>query len=75
MEPIVKGYKSIGRNEICPCGSKMKFKFCCLNKIKAKERAVYEDIGRRRRAVEQASYLARRMRNNPPKKVSQIILP
>jgi hypothetical protein len=23
----------VGRNEACPCGSKMKFKYCCLDKI------------------------------------------
>lgn len=25
---------SVGRNESCPCGSKRKFKHCCLRKIK-----------------------------------------
>lgn len=28
---IVSGRK-IGRNEYCPCGSKMKYKYCCLRK-------------------------------------------
>lgn len=24
---------NIGRNEDCPCGSKIKFKYCCINKV------------------------------------------
>src|SRR3974390_1256100 len=23
--------KKIGRNDLCPCGSKLKYKFCCLD--------------------------------------------
>ena len=27
------GYKHIGRNDLCPCGSGKKFKKCCLVKL------------------------------------------
>lgn len=27
-------YVGVGRNELCPCGSSMKFKKCCINKTK-----------------------------------------
>lgn len=30
-QPITKAIGRVGRNEPCPCGSKKKFKFCCLN--------------------------------------------
>lgn len=25
---------TVGRNNLCPCGSKMKFKFCCEKDVK-----------------------------------------
>ena len=28
---IVREYKKIGRNDLCPCGSGKKYKNCCLN--------------------------------------------
>lgn len=28
----IKGVMSVGRNELCPCDSGMKFKFCCWKK-------------------------------------------
>jgi hypothetical protein len=31
-EPIRREHPKIGRNEICPCGSGLKHKRCCLNK-------------------------------------------
>lgn len=30
--PLIKEYK-IGRNDPCPCGSGLKFKKCCINKL------------------------------------------
>lgn len=36
-----------GRNELCPCGSGLKFKKCCLNK-KARTRSVTIDLGVKR---------------------------
>lgn len=29
--PIVRDNKKIGRNDPCPCGSRKKFKNCCMN--------------------------------------------
>jgi hypothetical protein len=31
-QPIRREHSKIGRNEICPCGSGLKYKRCCLNK-------------------------------------------
>ena len=31
------GFKVVGRNELCPCGSGRKYKKCCLEKDKAKD--------------------------------------
>ena len=31
-------YSSVNRNDPCPCGSGRKFKACCHDKVKAKER-------------------------------------
>lgn len=28
-EPYVRESKKIGRNEMCPCGSNLKYKHCC----------------------------------------------
>ena len=30
--PLERAYKKVGRNEICPCGSGLKFKNCHLKK-------------------------------------------
>jgi hypothetical protein len=30
---IMKETKIVGRNDICPCGSKRRFKHCCIGKI------------------------------------------
>ena len=32
-KPIIRDKKKIGRNDKCPCGSKKKYKRCCLNMI------------------------------------------
>ncbi|MFP4471513.1 MAG: SEC-C metal-binding domain-containing protein [Bacteroidales bacterium] len=29
-EPFVRSHEKVGRNDPCPCGSKLKFKKCCL---------------------------------------------
>lgn len=29
---IRRGHPKIGRNDLCPCGSNLKYKRCCLNK-------------------------------------------
>jgi SEC-C motif len=34
---VARGSKRIGRNALCPCGSGLKFKKCCLVKIKSSE--------------------------------------
>lgn len=31
-EEFTKQYKNISRNDMCPCGSGLKYKKCCLNK-------------------------------------------
>ena len=33
VKTIVNQQQKIGRNELCPCGSKIKFKHCCLKKV------------------------------------------
>ena len=34
LAPAANGRPKIGRNDLCPCGSGLKFKRCCLGKIK-----------------------------------------
>ena len=36
-KPIKGKRKRTGRNETCPCGSLMKFKYCCLPKKRRQE--------------------------------------
>jgi len=38
-QPIRREHPKIGRNEICPCGSGLKYKRCCLNKPPEEARA------------------------------------
>lgn len=33
QEPVVNPYKGIGRNDLCPCSSGLKFKKCCGKKL------------------------------------------
>ncbi|WAP70312.1 DUF1186 domain-containing protein [Jiella pelagia] len=35
IEPATNPYRSVGRNDPCPCGSGKKFKKCCLGKVEA----------------------------------------
>jgi hypothetical protein len=35
VETVRRDHPAIGRNEPCPCGSRLKFKRCCLNKPKS----------------------------------------
>jgi len=37
IQPLVRRGKKVGRNDLCPCGSGKKYKYCCLLKIKANE--------------------------------------
>ena len=30
-QPLINPFKSVGRNDPCPCGSGKKFKKCCLH--------------------------------------------
>jgi hypothetical protein len=52
---ISKKYKSLQRNELCPCNDNMKlftpkkYKNCCQLVIHNREQAVYEDIYAQRR--------------------------
>jgi len=32
IRPLVRKTLKINRNHPCPCGSQLKFKFCCINK-------------------------------------------
>lgn len=32
------GMKKVGRNELCPCGSGKKYKFCCLNEMRNEDK-------------------------------------
>jgi len=36
VRPIKYNQSQIGRNELCPCGSKKKYKHCCLGTIISK---------------------------------------
>ena len=33
-------YSSVGRNDVCLCGSGRKFKGCCMERVEKKDRAV-----------------------------------
>jgi len=33
-QPLVRRYRRIGRNDLCPCGSGKKFKKCCIERLK-----------------------------------------
>jgi preprotein translocase subunit SecA len=33
-KPVKRSETKIGRNDLCPCGSGKKYKYCCLNKVK-----------------------------------------
>jgi hypothetical protein len=46
---VSKKYKTIQRNELCPCESGLKFKKCCQLVIHNREQSVYEDIYAQRR--------------------------
>ena len=35
-------FGSIGRNDLCPCGSGRKFKQCCIDRVARKARAVQD---------------------------------
>lgn len=35
---------NIGRNEPCPCGSGLKFKKCCINKLTPSRQALLDDL-------------------------------
>ena len=37
-KPVKRKREKVGRNELCPCGRLMKYKFCCLPKIQEQER-------------------------------------
>ena len=37
-KPVVRDYKKVGRNGLCPCGSGKKYKNCCLNSGKYETR-------------------------------------
>lgn len=37
VPPKKYDHLNIGRNDICPCGSGLKFKKCCINKLKEDE--------------------------------------
>lgn len=42
---LERGVK-IGRNQLCPCGSKMKYKYCCLKRIEEQTRIKLETMRR-----------------------------
>ena len=58
MPTIKRQYEKIKRNSICPCGSNMKYKNCCLKKIRAKEQQTYEMIYESKRIVEAKKHVA-----------------
>lgn len=33
IEPIVRTTEKVGRNKLCPCGSGLKYKKCCIDYI------------------------------------------
>lgn len=32
VKPLKRKYPKIGRNDMCPCGSNLKYKKCCIDK-------------------------------------------
>ena len=55
-KPVKRKREKIGRNEICPCGSLMKYKYCCLPKKRRQEQKqviVYREIHREIKNVRQ----------------------
>jgi hypothetical protein len=42
-EPAFNPFRSVGRNDPCPCGSGKKFKKCCLGKLEAEPRPFAAD--------------------------------
>ncbi len=52
-----RDYEKIKPNEKCHCGSDLKYKKCCLKKIRNAEQQTYEDIYARRRLLEKARQL------------------
>ena len=47
--------RKIGRNDLCPCGSGKKYKFCCLNRPKSPLDAI-ESPEERKKALERYPY-------------------
>ena len=41
--PYRREHPKVGRNEICPCGSGLKFKRCCLNKCSAVAKGIAKE--------------------------------
>jgi uncharacterized protein YecA (UPF0149 family) len=39
VKPIKRVFKKVGRNDVCPCGSGMKFKNCCKTEINLLKKA------------------------------------
>ena len=85
MPTIKRQYEKIKRNSICPCGSNMKYKNCCLKKIRAKEQQTYEMIYESKRIAETKKNVAAAIQHDidhpilvPAKKIvspSNIIIP
>ncbi|HEC65196.1 MAG TPA: hypothetical protein ENI23_07880 [bacterium] len=49
MPTIKRSYEKLKRNSICPCGSNMKYKNCCLKKIQDQEQQAYMMIHHNKR--------------------------
>ena len=58
MPTIKRQHEKLKRNSICPCGSNMKYKNCCLKKIRAKEQQTYEMIHESKRIAEAKKHVA-----------------
>lgn len=47
LTPVLAGESDVGRNDGCPCGSGIKYKRCCLQRVEEVERRVDRAILRR----------------------------
>ncbi len=57
--PIKRKREKTGRNEICPCGSLMKYKYCCLLKIQNQEQGQMAAIHKMQQKIKGKRHKAR----------------
>ena len=58
MPTIKRQHEKLKPNSICPCGSSVKYKRCCLKKIQNREQRTYEMIYESKRIAEVKRHVA-----------------